>query len=452
MPAQSPAQRFERERRSFTNPVRTGNEITLCVSCHDDYLHFLPRLLERWEDLLGDRPWTRVLALDGCDYSRKGWARIRGQFGGPAPLRSRAARIHGDGWIFYWDADNRPESELVEAIESAVHHDRANVGVYHTVHPAYPADCDIRKRNYVDSASLWRKSAINAVGGWDSENGCLEDWELALRLRRSGYGICSLGVALAGYNNHKNSRSRGDRARYLDALCHARSIGVMVPFRGRKDLALKWFDAFEAHDWPRKPGLTILDKSGDPDFRQWLIARSSSLKVSRLTLIESPKVEPPLHDEERFAVIHNSVGGAYAEGMGSTPEDLVLTWEDDVIPESPEALKNLILGVYPNQPFDVLAAVVPERNDPRVAIASRMPGFWSGFPVISDLKRRPEKIGMVGGGFTLWHRYALENCPFEGMRRISQGPLGWDGSICRRLNQKQFRVGLHGDIRCAHDQ
>lgn len=76
-----------------------------------------------------------------------------------------------------------------------------------------PAGNDIRKHlcfknSMINSSMMFRKHAVLSAGGYDEQMKQMEDYDLLLRLARTG-SIANLETPLIGYRIHSNQMSRG---------------------------------------------------------------------------------------------------------------------------------------------------------------------------------------------------------------------------------------------------
>ena len=122
-----------------------------------------------------------------------------------------------------------------------------------------------------------------------------------------------------------------------------------------------------------------------------------------------------------------------------------------MFPKSPDALRALSDRMQPKQRIAAVSGAYHSRENANVAVASLDPEQWRTMPLFSWLGSQVKQVGMVGAGFTLWSRAALEQCPALGVFTLPDGvKLGWDGFICRRLNAAGWKLLLHGSVRCEH--
>jgi len=394
-------------------------------------------------DSFAPKEWRRFVSLDGCQFDNSNhtnWEVIENEkTNSPTLSRNSVLKLLDRGYILYWDADNVPTKEYVDSIESLLTLESDTFCWYPDMYLPYESS-DIRVLNYIDTASVIRVELLKAIGGWSSNLQCLQDWGLYLKALSHGFKFEPLNSRFV-YCKHGDSLGSGSKPK--EDIPKIKSVGVICPMRGDRSLSKVWLDSLSAHNFPSKTGVTIVDKSGDENFARWLKIQMINLPFERVAYIKDEHLSEPAS----FFEIHNTVGKSYALALKSTPEDLILTWEDDVTPLSREAANSLISNLFPISRFHVLGALVPSRANPNRLIASESGEKWSGF--IDDTVSNMREIGMVGGGFTLWHRSVLEEFGFQGYRYIDDHPAGWDGWLCRRINSK-YKIGLYPE-KCHHE-
>lgn len=413
-------------------------EISIVLVSHQEYLPFLPLVIKAW-DSFAPKNWRKILSLDGCapPQNFEGWeVVVNSHSGNPILPRNSGLDLLKSGFVIFWDGDNIPTKEYVDAVLKVTSVESDVFCWYPTMDLPYE-ESDLRFHNFVDTASVFSVDMLKSIGGW-AYNECLQDWLLILKAKQHGFKIERLDASFVYVRHNKSLLRSSDYKRGISTI---RSVGIICPMRGDRTLSSDWFNNLKQQNLNFKTGLTIVDKSGDPLFNKWLWSQLSSINIDRIALI----VDEPVPGQD-FESIHNSVGKSYALAFNSTPEDLILTWEDDVLPESSSAISNLIMGIYPLSPYHVVSASVPRREDPSLLIATPNKEKWGAFETknFSGVK----ETGLVGGGFTLWLRPVLEEFGFQGMRWLNGFPAGWDGWLCRRINSK-YKIGLSEEP-CSH--
>lgn len=421
---------------------KSEEPVTICIVSHEAYLQHLNLILKIW-DSFAPNHWRRIISLDGCSFDNSdflNWEVIENEFeGSPQKARNAALDKLTRGYVVFWDADNVPTKEYVDSIIEVSKENSETFSWYPSMDLPYEPT-DLRFCNYIDTASVIRVEMLKSIGGWRKVP-CLQDWDLNLRAQAHGFISKPLNSKFV-YCKHSESISSSYDPR--EELPWIKSVGIICPMRGDLTLSSKWIESLKKQKFSQTVGITIVDKSGNPHFGSWLKRELNSLDFYRVSYLKDEPVK-----SQDFETIHNSVGKSYALALSSTPENLILTWEDDVFPESEECVSELIQNIFPLSKFYVVGASVPTREDSSKLIASWNKEFWEGH--IDNNITSTTEVGMVGGGMTLWNRRVLEEFGFQGMRYLSEGyPLGWDGWLCRRINSK-YRIGI-APIKCIHER
>ena len=173
----------------------------------------------------------------------------------------------------------------------------------------------------------------------------------------------------------------------------------------------------------------------------------SESRFRRVSVLRSEADRGPGGYEE----VHARVGRLYSEAIANSPEPVLLTWEDDVFPRQSDALRLLSDQMLPKAGVAAVSGAYRSRQGDSLVVASREVQRWGDMPTFDWLGEEVKPIGMVGGGFTLWSRSALEHCPIFGGVALPDGHrLGWDGDVCRRLRRSGWKILLHGGVQCDH--
>ncbi len=160
----------------------------------------LPKPAEQY--LIVDSPdATATSAALDVDLSSRGWTVRRGCWGDPAVARNEGMAATGSPWVVFWDADNVMPAGFLAAVHEAIRNAQPSVGILYSdidyvdenldngVLWRVP-DCDywgLREGNCIDTASAWRREALELCGGWPCGFGAFEDYALALELTRRGW-------------------------------------------------------------------------------------------------------------------------------------------------------------------------------------------------------------------------------------------------------------------------
>ncbi|WP_280429841.1 glycosyltransferase family 2 protein [Nocardia brasiliensis] len=103
-----------------------------------------------------------------------------------------------------------------------------------------PTDLNLVLHTHLKSMVLYRRTAVDRLGGYDEQLPAFEDWELQLRLALAGYDSDVLPIVGQLYRRHADSMSfrhsngmRDELVQYLvrkhaGALGHARLVRLLL--------------------------------------------------------------------------------------------------------------------------------------------------------------------------------------------------------------------------------
>lgn len=169
---------------------------------------------------------------------------------GPGAARQTGVDATSSEWIAFLDADDAwlPEKLACQLADIAK---RPELDVHHTGLVTCYADGrrvahvdkpyllhlhdELRRNRALPSATMIRRSALVAVGGWTADRRRMEDWELGIRLVAAGHQVGFLNRALVRFRRmaHGNLSSRG--------LAHMRSnLGTIAEHRTLYRRELGW--------------------------------------------------------------------------------------------------------------------------------------------------------------------------------------------------------------------
>lgn len=417
------------------------------------------------------RPAERCLVIDSPDGAAAtntpgGWTVRHGRWGDPAVARNEGMAATGAPWVVFWDADNVMPAGFLAAVTEAVRQAEPNVGIVYSDIEYVDEnlgngflwrvpDCDywsLREDNCVDTASAWRREALELCGGWPRGFGAFEDYALALELTRRGWLARRRDGPPIVMRQHDGRRAQArtlDGGRLAD-LWQARTLAVVSLLAGRASTYERWEKFLATADLPRHTSLYVVDNSGDAAFTRRVHQTAAELGGARQFDQVSISVQPDRfagNEHEPFAADrHRHVAALYAGLLPRVVEDLVFTLEDDVEPP-PDAIRRLAehIGRHASGSCAAVAGAY-DFADGKVC-AGRAGGGW-GSPVYwHELSDEPIDVGCVGGGGTLWANWALSGQPVP--FRWNEG-LGWDGSLCHALRRRGYGIRVHGGVRCTH--
>jgi hypothetical protein len=424
------------------------------------------------------RPTQRCLVVDSPDGTAalkamplnptaRGWTISYGSWSDPAGARNHGVDTTEAPWLVFWDADNVMPPGFLKAVDGAIRHADANVGIVYSdieyvdenLHNGsrwYVPDWNywtLRASNYIDTASAWRRSAIELAGGWPCGLRSFEDYALALEVTRRGWVAVHRDGPPIVMRRHEYARSNqrvlsGERRSDLWPI---RTLGILSLLAGRTSTYDRWEKFIHTAELPRHSSLYVVDNSGNHDFTRRVQQTCEDLvhegRFDRITCSVRPHRYAERQGEPYFVrERHLHIARLYAELFPTIPEDLILTLEDDIEPP-PDAIRRLAeqLGCTAWGNFAAVGAAYDMGDG--VLCAGRADGGWGTRILWSELVDQAIDVGNVGGGCTLWANWALAEQPIP---FLWEEGLGWDGSVCTALRQRGYRIQLHGGVRCVH--
>jgi hypothetical protein len=447
------------------------SHIAVIVTCHEPHLKWLPEALASI-DRQRPEPAERVIVFDRCQpppAPNSHWRHIEGDWGGPSRARNAGVAATGAPWLVFWDADNVMAEGYLAAMQHATDTAASDLGI---VYPDIQY-CDewltpqwfwtlpawdywaMRAENCVDTASAWRREAVDVAGGWSDRVGAFEDYALALDVTALGWKAAKLNGPPIVYRVHPEGivQQQLRHERVLTELWRARSLGVVSLLAGRDETFERWVNFLLNAELPSKTALYVVDNSGRPEFtRKALDAcqRIASIRgLPHMSFIPIGQVyQPALAEPYLEKCRHLHVARLYAAMFPRVTEDLVLTLEDDMEPPL-DAVRRLgeDIGYGTRANIGVVSAAYAMPHNPSEVCAGYGNEGWGPSVRWEQLAAEPLDVGYVGGGCTVWANWALHGYPVH--LRWNES-LGWDGVLCQALKHKGYRVRLHGGVRCQH--
>ncbi len=366
--------------------------------------------------------------------------------------------------MVFWDADNVMPAGFLAAVHAAVQRAEPDVGVIYSDIEYVDENLDnpflwqvpdcnywgLREGNCIDTASAWRRQALQLCGDWPCGFGAFEDYALVLELTRRGWLARRREGPPIVMRQHAASRME-IRARdgRLSDLWHARSLAIVSLLAGRASTYERWEKFLHTADLPRHTALYVVDNSADAEFARRVHQTCEALATARRLEHVSISVRPDRYagqDQPFGEERHLHVACLYAGLLPRVGEDLIFTLEDDVEPP-PDAIRRLAerIGRQDSGNYAVVAGAY-DVADGKLC-AGRADGGW-GSPVYwHQVSDEPIDVGCVGGGCTLWANWALSGQPVP--FRWDEG-LGWDASLCHAIRRRGYGIRVHGGVRCTH--
>lgn len=146
---------------------------------------------------------------------------------------------------------------------------------------------------------------------------------------------------------------------------------------------------------------------------------------------------------------HEHVASLYNRVLHKLETDLVLTVEDDNLPQAGAyAVASNALEMYKN--CGALCGLYRSRMNPENACAALEADRWRKVPKYATVLPTVMRVGFVGAGFTLYRVAAFRSgAPFQA-GFIGRTLHGWDANLCLHMRRLGWEVFLHGAIRVSH--
>ncbi len=451
--------------------MKIMSDPAVVVTCHEPYLKWLPEALasiDRQRTTASDR----IVVFDGCAAPALpgSWRAVTGEWHHPSKARNAGLATTTSQWIVFWDADNIMMEGYLNAMSDAIARCEPDVAIL------YPDMCvtdehlrprtywrardwdywEMRAQNYVDTASVWRRDALEMAGGWCETIFGFEDHALALCITELGWKASHCPEAVIIKREHEEMRywEHHGSDQVLNDLWKMRSLGIVTLLAGREETFDNWRDFLLEADLPPRTSLYAVDNSGNPSFASRLFQTCRRIADERgflhLDMARddgryNPAEGRPYLDRGR----HLHVARLYASALPRVREDLILTLEDDMSPPL-DAVRRLVdvIGFRPWGNVGVAAAAYSLPLDQSKVCAGYGRDGWDPSVTWGDLDDSAIDVGCVGGGCAVWANWAVRRFPIH-LRWEDE--LGWDAVLSRELLRRGYSVRLHGGVRCAHN-
>ena len=259
-------------------PVRVA-PVRVVVLCHDPYLQYLDECLHSLSRQTV-RPETVVLSFNGEGEAAARDAMERHGFGGEAAIvwavtpdpcakRNHAASLGTEPYLLFADSDNHLAPDYIERMLATLDSD-PRLGIAYPrimrfggpegAHelPGRRAEFDraaLCEGNHIDTCSMVRREAFDAVGGFQPGLPRLQDWHFVLRITGLGWGAQEADTFLH-YREHAGSISaqRAETARTDAATAgsDARSLAIVTCFAGRHRALDRYLNWLRNQEWPHR--------------------------------------------------------------------------------------------------------------------------------------------------------------------------------------------------------
>jgi len=447
--------------------------ISLILTCHKKYadLGYLKTAIDSIDHQI--YPFTeKILVCDGFELGSTpvGWNVIRSNCHSPCGSRNMGLISSTQDWVLPFDADNVMAHDytirvydtygMLQEIDSNVafiynDFEQIDSNMQTLQYIEYP-EFDywkLREENYVDTASITRRSAIMEVGGWDTQLKTHEDYAIYLNMTRIGYRGEKLRGAVLRYRKHDlQLHNMGDCVtRQAETRWRAQTFCVVGLLAGRVEYLDRWFRWLEEARLPYHTDLCLVDNSNSRKFSMLLMSKINTVinsgRFNKVSYTCCPKQCKDVQEIGR----HRHVSMLYNLVLPEINTDFVVTFEDDVLPPN-DALWKIFRPFSNHRRLAAVGAVVPTKDRPGRCIAALGADYWSETPALENVKGKMLHVNYIGGGLTIWGNWMLKKClPFRA--RIRNGLMdGWDGFLCRMIRNDGRIILLDGRVFCKHGE
>jgi hypothetical protein len=447
-------------------------DIAIILTCHEPYLKYLP---EAMKSINRQAPGAAecVVACDGCrppPLPDDRWRMIQGDWRHPSLARNAGLALTTSPWVIFWDADNVMTDGYVGAAQQGITNATVSTGIiypdiYFCDEHLAPQSLwimpqwdywEMRRQNCVDTASVWRRDAIEMAGGWSLRAGAFEDHALALDLTALGWKAAKLAGPPVMMRVHFDGRiqEQSREGKSAHASWEARTLAIVTLLAGRSRSFDCWKTFLLNGELPPKTALYVVDNSGDSEFCRRAFDECQRIATERsLTHLDFVSVGRPYRGDPAEGYLtrerHQHVARLYASVLPRVTEDTLMTLEDDI--EAPlNAARRLgeEIGYGSAARIGAVAATYAmPHNESQVCVGDGRDYGWGSTMRWEDVPDGPIDVGCVGGGCTVWANWALRSVP---VYLRWQQLLGWDAVACTEMRRSGYQVRLHGGVRCHH--
>ncbi len=456
-----------------TSAASHSGTIAIVLTCHGQYLQYLQAAVESIDRQI-PQPEEKVAVFDGCAApqwlrARPSWRIIQGNWANPNPARNVGLRQTRAEWIIWFDADDIMPDGYIAAMRQAISTVPRTVGIIYpdlyyvdqTLRLLYSRPMPeydywrLRRGNYIDTSSAWRRQAVEQAGGWDEDLPVLQDYTLALRITRLGWHGKKLQAPAVLKRRHGENRLQWEKEQqglWREVLWQVRSMAVVTLHAGRWACLDEWIEWLRTAELPPERALYVVDNSGSREFGAALrrliwdeLEGWRHIDIATVGSIYKPRPGERYDDLRR----HAHVANLYAGVLPRVAEDVVLLLEDDVVPPV-DAARRLHRYFGPDSDVAAVGAAYPSPTCPQMACAARGRDYWHDMPRWDELGQRASEVGFVSGGCTLWANWALREC-LPTYADLEDGKLwGWETHLCREARERGYRILLDEGVRCRH--
>ncbi len=459
--------------------INKKNKIAVSVTCHYKYLHFLLDQLcaINNQSVKADE---KFLFLDDCEIDGlkcmfPDWKIIHGVWHSPNPARNVAIRETNCDWIVFADADDIMHTDYIKSIRENLNKVENNVAILYadleyTNGQKYcvPKSFDyweLRITNSISACSAWRIEALKEINGIDERIERYDDWSTALSITSRGWiavknNDCNI-IVRKHNGEHRNTFK--DDSSTMSHKMFSRSYAVVTLFAGRFNTLHSWAYWLQNAELPEKFAVYAYDNSHNPDFSVELVKIIQKLQLSNKFLhIDYIKDYSEVKKIDEWDK-HRHVNELYNKIVPKIKEDMLLFWEDDLIPPL-DGLKRLIEETNVTHSIGGASAAYASRScreSITAAYGAKKGGedYWHDIVTWNDCKKTSIiEVDYIAGGFALYNNGLVQKAlPFRFFIYKDLYAGGWDSNLSRSIRQYSVRKDgrphkliVVSDVFCEH--
>lgn len=390
------------------------------------------------------------------------------------PCRNAGAKRTTAPYLVFLDADDVLPEGYLKVLHDAIESD-GRAAVAYPRHKTFGIRnndgdfCDpyshdaLLRTNYIVSCSMMKRAALEAVGGWDVDLPCYQDWDLWLRIAAQGWQMTAAPSVCVDVRTHPDSLTSMTmtRAKWYQAIMQRQPVTVFVPFGpGRPIRGKRFFDVLRdgGLNWAQTT-VVFYDNAHDRKVSKMLRDYLGKCPA-RGTAYYKDDTLVTYHDiKSRVGVMPERMAEIWTHGSQFFHGDFIISIEEDTVPACRGAYARLyegmapdvdaVTGIYHSRPVvDSNTLLVREwfvRDDGALSIRpiSRYPG---GLP--TPPQDGCTDIGASGVGCMLLRKETLRGLTFPVGR--PRNWLGQDFGLCRHIAERGRRLLAHWGVRCRH--
>lgn len=443
-------------------------KIDIVITSHN-YGHFLHEALQSLADqslaVIG-----RIIVVDDSSNSDDqtqlicnefGIDYLRVEFHSPHLSRSAGLAHCSSPLVLFLDADNTIQTGyLLEASKlfaadpslAIAYCDLADFGNSSELRIMGGDYAFLERRNFVDTGSVWKSEALRQSGVFRLLPKMAEDWRMAREILRSGGWSIAKNPVPLNYRRHDSQRINDPSRREYFASCglSGEVVTIFTTYSGRVandrslwDRRKKWI---QSQSWPRSQiRIAVANTSHQQSPTDLFVGLTG---FAGLSVYDHPVGSGGLEDVCRYDRsvedrVQTAVAAIYNRMLREVNSEFVLVLEDDVFPETLDAIEFLLRG------FDENTAGVSGAYQQRY-----YPFGWTAFLVAGESPKLVpskgtgvQKVAGTGFGCLMLRMSQVRDVVIAGNTSVSRY---YDADWWPRITAKGLTVKVDWRVTCEH--